>query len=462
MSEAMYSVTLTGRVQPDRDAPSVWERVAQLLKLDAMAFSERVLARMPVTLKAVPQEAAERQREALVSCGADAVLLEEGSPPRLWVRMRQDTRGPLSATYVRHALHEGTLSADTQACAQGTKQWQTLSELLRNTVAEAMPVPPPPSATPMTASRPSAGRVLPTESARRGLHAGFWMRFVAYLIDTLALWIPLAIIDALLMIPMAGHPERAGSSILGIYAVNFVLILVYFAVFESSALQATPGKLALGLRVTDEYGRRIGFGRALGRYLGKLLSGLLLLMGYIMAGFTARKQALHDLMAGSLVVRKTPLEAYRADPSSPPPARTGLPGWAIALIVVGVSLVPISILAAIAIPAYQGYVVRTQVVEGVQLAQMPKAAVARYMREKDRPPQDNATLGLPSPSQLAGRYVAEVKVDYGDVTVRYNDRASPQVRDRHLLFTPELSHGVVVWRCLSPDLPHKYLPRSCR
>ncbi len=61
--------------------------------------------------------------------------------------------------------------------------------------------------------------------------------------------------------------------------------------------------MALGLKVTDLYGRRISLGRAIGRYFGKLLSGLTCLIGYIMAGFTQKKQALHDMIAGTLVVK---------------------------------------------------------------------------------------------------------------------------------------------------------------
>ncbi|MBB6184887.1 RDD family protein [Oleiagrimonas soli] len=463
MTEAMYSVTVTGQVQSGRDAPSVWERVAQLLKLDAIAFSERVLARVPVTLKAVPREAAERQLEALTSCGAEAVMLEEGDAPRLWVRMRQGTRGPLSVAYVRHALAAGQLAADTQACAQDAQQWRSLREWMPAPGAPAPMAPREmPASAPAAAASDAPLQLLPTKFEYPGLHAGFWLRFLAYLIDTLALWVPLSIVDVVLMIPLGGRPEQVGATLFSVYATNFLLMLVYFALFESSPLQATPGKLALGLRVTDECGRRIGFWRALGRFVGKLFSGLILCMGYVMAGFTERKQALHDVLAGCLVVRKTPLAAWRADPGAPPLPRTGLPGWAIGLIVVGVSLVPLSILAAIAIPAYQQYVVRSQVAEGANLAFAPREAVARFMRDKDRPPEDNATLGLPAPTSITGRYVAEVKVDYGDVTVRYGEHAASVVRDRHLLYTPELSHGVVVWKCLSPDLPRKYLPRSCR
>jgi uncharacterized RDD family membrane protein YckC len=73
---------------------------------------------------------------------------------------------------------------------------------------------------------------------------------------------------------------------------------------ESSQYHATLGKMLLGLIVTDDQGRPITFGRATGRFFSKLISRFTLGIGYIMAGFTQRKQALHDLIANTLVVRK--------------------------------------------------------------------------------------------------------------------------------------------------------------
>ncbi len=79
---------------------------------------------------------------------------------------------------------------------------------------------------------------------------------------------------------------------------------LYFALMESSVKQGTLGKMALGIIVTDANGNRISFGRATGRYFGKIISGAILCIGYIMAGFTEKKQALHDMIAGCLVVNK--------------------------------------------------------------------------------------------------------------------------------------------------------------
>jgi uncharacterized RDD family membrane protein YckC len=86
--------------------------------------------------------------------------------------------------------------------------------------------------------------------------------------------------------------------------IRMVLNWLYYALLESSTWQATLGKKALGLEVTDVEGRRISFGRASGRFFAKIISALILFIGFIMAGFTEKKQALHDIIAGTLVIRK--------------------------------------------------------------------------------------------------------------------------------------------------------------
>lgn len=143
--------------------------------------------------------------------------------------------------------------------------------------------------------------------------AGFWLRFVARLIDALIVPIFGAIFFMVLFIPIGvafvinSHTSFNLVSIYTIIAWCLTLLCsepLLFALFESSRLQATPGKLALGLVVTDMNGNRISFARAFGRNLAKMLSLLTILVGYILAGFTPKKQALHDLVAGCLVVRK--------------------------------------------------------------------------------------------------------------------------------------------------------------
>ncbi len=148
-------------------------------------------------------------------------------------------------------------------------------------------------------------------------YAGFWRRFFAFGIDVIFMFIVVTGADAVLgyllgidVKPSGGIQaavragvKQAAGAFLGMMLDSAILWL-YWSLFESSALQATLGKMALGLQVTDLHGNPISFAQATGRNFAKLISGLICGIGFLMAGWTEKKQALHDIMAGTLVVRK--------------------------------------------------------------------------------------------------------------------------------------------------------------
>jgi uncharacterized RDD family membrane protein YckC len=127
-------------------------------------------------------------------------------------------------------------------------------------------------------------------------YAGFWRRVAAYLID----YIILGIVLVPLSLAFRSPEQQATVS----YLLSIAIAWLYFAFMESSARQATVGKMALGIVVTDMDGNRIGFGRATGRFFAKYLSALILAIGFIMVAFTQKKQGLHDLIVNTLVVKK--------------------------------------------------------------------------------------------------------------------------------------------------------------
>jgi len=142
-------------------------------------------------------------------------------------------------------------------------------------------------------------------------YAGFWLRFVAFLIDSIIL----GIASIFIMFITGGFAFFSAMSLSSPEAVSFgnaffpsilyyIIPWLYYAFLESSTKQATLGKMALGIVVTDMNGNQISFLRATGRYFGKFISGFILAIGYIMAGFTVRKQALHDMIASCLVLVK--------------------------------------------------------------------------------------------------------------------------------------------------------------
>ena len=137
-----------------------------------------------------------------------------------------------------------------------------------------------------------------------GNYAGFWIRVGAYIIDLIILIIVNVAVLAIVGVSLFDPAQQSEFSIVDV--VNFTVGIAYFAGFEGSTMQGTPGKRALGLIVTDLNGNRISFLRALGRYFAKIVSAIILLIGFIMVAFTDRKQGLHDMIASTLVLHGTP------------------------------------------------------------------------------------------------------------------------------------------------------------
>jgi uncharacterized RDD family membrane protein YckC len=151
--------------------------------------------------------------------------------------------------------------------------------------------------------------------------AGFWLRFLAYLIDGIII----SFVEFLLVIPFLGFLGYNAAILeasqyeslemevflpvlisagTGLYLSAFLLTWFYYALMESGPRQATVGKMALGISVIDINGNRISFAKASLRYFSKIISSAIFMIGFIMAGFTEKKQALHDIIASTFVVKK--------------------------------------------------------------------------------------------------------------------------------------------------------------
>ena len=134
-------------------------------------------------------------------------------------------------------------------------------------------------------------------------YAGFWKRFAAFIIDMVITTIIAFLIGFIIaiIIEVLGFDSLILSGSIGNF-LGMIITWIYYAVMESSKLQASLGKLALSIKVTNLNGDRISFARATGRHFGKIISTIVLLVGFIMVAITEKKQGLHDVMSGSLVV----------------------------------------------------------------------------------------------------------------------------------------------------------------
>lgn len=290
-----------------------------------------------------------------------------------------------------------------------------------------------------------------------GVYAGFWKRFAAVILDYIVLIALAAVVGGIagfIYGASLSSADQRSAEVLG----NIVGLLVwwlYYALMESSSKRATLGKMALGIKVVDQQGGRISFGRATGRHFAKILSSLILMVGYLMAGFTARKQALHDMVAGCLVVnRSAPEEQIRQGVTE---AR--MPAWAIMLIVVGVCIIPFGIIAAVFIPAYQDMTLRARVATAVKAGDQATRAVEDFYRRNNALPRDLKEAGMEAP---LAREVKQVNVDPRSGAVQVVLAVSP-LEGKSILFEPKRdSDNRIVWTCSSSDIRAGYLPARCR
>lgn len=286
-------------------------------------------------------------------------------------------------------------------------------------------------------SSPLAERRAPT-----GLYAGFWRRVAAYLIDSLILLIPGLIVG---LIPILG------------FFLQLAMWATYKALFEAGERQATPGKRAMGIKVTTLDGERISKGQAVGRYFGSLLSGLILGIGFIMAGLTARRQGLHDMMASTLVVNADATDEDVREGAGTMPMTAGV--W-VAVVVILVFPFGLGILAAIAIPAYQDYTVRAKMAEVLHEAGLARDAALPEI-QSTRAGKAVAAHEVTSGSN----YVRRIAVDPAQGTIRAEldpgNMKSFYVKDGAAVVLT-LSQDGSRWDCSSEALPNKLLPASCR
>lgn len=248
--------------------------------------------------------------------------------------------GPVGAGDLAAMHTKGTLPPETLVWREGMSEWKPWREMIREVIAGGAPDDPRAEALvkaaeaapddgayrPYAIAEPSPyappqARVEESNAVIAGghvVHAGFWKRVAAYFIDyfvvtaiTYAVMIPLAMVAAIGMGGAASAgaegPFATGAGVavlVVIYLVAILMPLLYFAWMHASTHQATLGKMAVGIKVVRGDGTRITFWRGVGRIFATILSSLILMIGYIMAGFTERKQALHDMVCDTLVVDK--------------------------------------------------------------------------------------------------------------------------------------------------------------
>lgn len=245
----------------------------------------------------------------------------------------QERQGPLTADEMRLRFQRAQISLTTLVWREGFAQWKPLSEAvdelqLQNLSSAAenlgsgfdlrgdytaidngtAPLPGTGGGTHSPYTAPTAGGYAGSVVVSGGnvVYAGFWKRFASYFLDSIVV----GVINIPVSLIFNGIGAVSGNETLAVVMSLLAMVaslgvgIAYYAGFHASAGGATLGKMAVGIKVVRGNGERLTLGRGVGRYFGFILSSLTLMIGFIMAAFTERKQALHDMICDTVVVDK--------------------------------------------------------------------------------------------------------------------------------------------------------------
>jgi uncharacterized RDD family membrane protein YckC/type II secretory pathway pseudopilin PulG len=281
------------------------------------------------------------------------------------------------------------------------------------------------------------------------VYAGFWQRFAALFIDGIILCIAIFGLSFVLGVSIAvGGASFA--NILWIYALSFAMSAAYFTLMESSESGATYGKRWLNLRVTDEQGKRLTRGRAFARWLAHALSNFTFYIGYLIQPFTEKKQALHDIVSSTVVISTD--------------GKNKSTGLIIGLIVGFIFFISImGILAAIAIPAYSGYVAKAKVAQAHSRGESATHALDQYFRTHGKFPDTLSEAGVQDAQGPASASEFLYDTQSGQLFLEFNDKQGAGIAGKHLAYTPTLMiDNTLEWKCSSPDIRADLLITQCK
>jgi uncharacterized RDD family membrane protein YckC len=236
----------------------------------------------------------------------------------VWIGRNGERLGPYSEEQIREWLRDGSLKPDELGWYEGLADWQPMRVLFVGEVPRVADMPPLPPSTAPYAELQRAADV----SATR--YSSFWIRVGAFLLDYIILLVPFTVLaqvmgvltaaqEVVLKISAGGDMLQAADAYGEVARpwtmLTIALGFIYYAAFEASAWQATPGKRICGIHVTDVQGARLTPLRSVGRNavrLTNIVMPLIPFISYMAVAWTAKKQGLHDLLAGTLVVTGKP------------------------------------------------------------------------------------------------------------------------------------------------------------
>lgn len=285
------------------------------------------------------------------------------------------------------------------------------------------------------------------------LYAGFWLRFIAAILDLLIFIACLILLffSLVAVIALSGrdsivHNDMAARLFFG----TLILLWIAYPILMESGIQgATFGKRWVNIKVTDTRGQRLTFTRASWRFLAHFISWLPLFGGLLMQPFTPRKQALHDMLAATLVVRTRDSKKISV--------------MATVVVLFVALMVPlVAAFATVGLPVFQQHIQKVQLEKGLKTGRQAAAVVLRFHENNGRVPAAWADTGthINFPAEVAS---IDINPQNGELTLTFSDSVRNGIRNRHLIFTAVLeSDQRVGWKCHSSDIEARLLPDACR
>ncbi len=355
--ETKYALVLTGSTLPGYAADAVWPALAAYFRMEPAKLTDQVLVRAPLTIKESDELGKLQTLQAgAAAVGAEAEICAPDGRPALFVLLDGTPRGPVPRVFVEERQRRARALARSRNDRRGRLQQLAAFRASRPPAAPVMPAediaseptsPPREAARRLCANDGGGSRPQPRGERRvvvefaaavplpagAAIHAGFWRRCAAYTIDYFITFVVSYVVGLI-----AGFGLAAGQAWRACWRRR--RSAVFSAPTSAGCIsrcrsarrsRRRSAVLALGIKVTDPYGRRSGFGRATGRFFGKILSGIILTIGFMLAGWTEKKQALHDMLAGTFVVFRD------VQPGQPPPTvRPPMPwyGWVLNILLI--------------------------------------------------------------------------------------------------------------------------------
>lgn len=285
------------------------------------------------------------------------------------------------------------------------------------------------------------------------VYAGFWTRFLASFLDLLLIGggvILMLIAIAGLMI-VSGRDNIVHNNLaVSIFCFAIAgLSFAYFILMESGEQCATFGKRWMNIKILDTSGSRLNTSRALGRLIVRFVTQLSLLVGFLIQPFTPRKQALHDLLAGTIVVRANESQKISV--------------MATLLVLFFALMVPaLALFSTAGLPIFQQYIQKVQLEKGMQVGAKATSAVARFYHNNGRVPAviADADRYLGTTSHISA---IDINQQNGEITLTFSEAERKAIRSKHLLFTPAVDTSQsIIWKCHSNDIDTQRLPESCK